>query len=824
MIQYKHYHDETSGYVDKLSKSGSSRDTDIFSTLCSFKRSKDTCFTYLPKDGKAYLLQVSEKTNEFYHGLSDTIESFDKTYVAEYINQLETEHRTDVGPDGYLPEGKLPRRSSEFGLGIARGLNPIFPEAIHTLLYTDKPLILVGKDTAALVRYVKVILALLPAQYSNHIGFSVCPDGLPSFFINPNNEIAPLIRIVATDKEISSNDSRVVINVTASPKLDGLGPYAMAVARMNDLLEKGAGDRLNSLVRSTCASFLPDGSVDREQLAIALTLYNFSMEKTVENAEMLIKAWQADKKETINTFSVIDAVLLLLNEKNLTEEQNALIGKARENAEINDKVAESCGRYAYSRFINGEALGKMQMDDVIAYLSSLPNEALTPDSPEMSEIFAKERKVSVLNVLAQAYSSTKKEGFLALITEYVQILDTFNYQITFDRDILDVASKYAECEQDILCAVMKSCYSPKVLSSEASLKKTQQRLKALSDYIEAKKLGAVKTVEYILGLKRSLSKSSGGMGFGLNGPDDYALLRKSDVEKFVGELSFSEKLHLAVSDSVDIGEYVDLKNALVAGLASYDSVKKHVSVGKNLAEYSTFMDHYDSDLRSYMYNEIKQYIGELSESIGMRKAISDYRCKFVLGSYSGVAATGRLKIAREAGATLKNDKTYVIANNNGAVRDDIREVLQRSTENESEKDFAEKQRIAEIISRTLRDSGSKNKSKKETRNLKYLLYAYMSGIIYVLLSAAIIFAVPIISALALNVDVLTRINEFFNLFHVLALTAVGVFNVVCYLVCWAMSNHDRVGCLKKASVRTFVCCVVPIILYALSYVITYSFL
>ena len=187
MIQYKHYHDESSGYVDKLSKSGNSRDTEIFSTLRFFKRSKDTCFTYLPKDGKAYLLQVSEKTNEFYHGLADTIESFGDTRVAEYINQLETEHRTDVGADGYLPEGKLPRRSSEFGLSIAKGLNPIFPEAIHALLYTDKPIILVGKDIPALIRYVKVILSLFPAQYANHIGFSVCPDGLPSFFINPNN-------------------------------------------------------------------------------------------------------------------------------------------------------------------------------------------------------------------------------------------------------------------------------------------------------------------------------------------------------------------------------------------------------------------------------------------------------------------------------------------------------------------------------------------------------------------------------------------------------------------------------------------------------------
>jgi hypothetical protein len=821
MIQYKHYHDENAGYVDRLSKSGSNQDTTIFSTLRFLKRDKDTCFTYLPKDGRAYLLQVSERTNQFYHGLSDTIDSFGDTRVAEYINQLEMEHKTDVGPDGFLPEGKLPRRTSEFGLAIARGLNPIFPEAVHALLYTDKPVILVGKDTSALIRYVKVILSLFPTQYANRIGFSVCPDGLPSFFADPGNDIAPHIRLIATDSEISENDSRVVINVTSRPKTENLGPYAAAVARMSDMLEKGNGERLNGLVRSTCPSFHADGSVDREQLETSLAVYNFDSDRNAKTAEALIKAWKADKKETVTKFSVIDAIHILLKEKQLTNEQSELIANAREDSEINGHVANECGQYAYSLFQKGASVTEMQMNDIIEYLGSLPKEALAVNSEELSPIFAKEktRKVAVLDVLARAYARFKKTEFLSLIAEYVNILDTFNYtnkSNNFDKDILNIASKYKECEGDLLSAIMMTCYIPEVLTSSASSAKTQQRIGALAEFIMSKKLSAVETVEYVLEKKASLAALSDVIGSDVRRPDDFAYLKKADVVKIVDALSFTEKLNFAISESIDIGSYTDLKSAIIVSLASFREVRANVTIGKNFNEYSKFMRRYDSDLRSHDYRGIKEYLNELDSSLGMRKAISDYRCKFVLGSYNSVSQDGRSKIAKDSTSALKNGKTYT--------GDDIKAVLERSSENENENEFSEKQKIAEIISRTIRESGTGIKRGKDMRNLKYLLYSYMFSAMYVLISAIIFFAIPTISAILLDVDALMRINEFFNLFHVIALISVGVFNLATYLVCWSLSNHDRLGSLKKANVRTFVCCLAPIILYAITYLVTYAFL
>ena len=87
MIQFKHYHDPKTGYADAVSKDCTSEDKRIFQTISSFKRSRDkeTCFTYLPVNKKAYLMQATKDgIYEYFHGLAQDIADFRETYKIDF--------------------------------------------------------------------------------------------------------------------------------------------------------------------------------------------------------------------------------------------------------------------------------------------------------------------------------------------------------------------------------------------------------------------------------------------------------------------------------------------------------------------------------------------------------------------------------------------------------------------------------------------------------------------------------------------------------------------------------------------------------------------
>lgn len=836
MIQFKHYHDPNSGYADAFSKECTSEDKRIFQTLSAFKRlkEKETCFTYLPVDKKAYLMQATKDgIYEYFHGLSQNISDFKDTRVAEYIDQLEREHKINVGADGVLPEGKLPLRCKEFGLSIARGLKPVFAEVIDALVYGNKPVVLVGSDIPSLIKYVKVTLCLLPTSYANTIGFSVCPADLPSFFASGSGNPVDKIRLVATDKKVSSGESRTVINVDEYSLTDKkLGIYAEAIKNASDMLTSGAGERLNHLVRSVCPSFKDDGTVDADQLEIAISMYNFDSDRNAESASALLKALPNDRTSVITKFTVVDAIEELLKKEALTEEEEGLIASARKNPEVNEIVKDVFGRYAYGKLVSGQRISDIYTEDALAFISSLGDEEINEESETFAPAFAARRNASMVSLLAGAYDRTKKLAFLKILSSYTDILKTYNYAQQdgedFDSAILSVASKYPETESDIMGALILSCYSFDVISANGGKAKTKQRIATLKNLVDKKHSDVKEKMAYILALKTSLENVSDSLGSEVRGPDDFEFLPSDYIKNLVNKTDFSTLLGIVNDTDIDFSTYAELQIAILEKLSSINEVKENVTVDSNIAEYELFLENYEREIESRNIDggieSIKAHLDGIKDSLDLQRSMLDYRCKFVVGEYDTIPLSEKQKIARDANNSISGDKNYEIktASKGQPEKDDIKEVFRKK--DASNESFNEKQKIAELISKVLRELGPGGAGKTSTLNSTYFLYSYLWGVLFVVASAILIEFIPVLSAVLLGTSIVGRIVEFTKFYHIIALIYVGGLNMIGYFVRWTKSNHDRKGSLKKACLSTVLYGVLPIFLYVIAYIVTYAVL
>lgn len=825
MIQYKHYHDFEEGYKDSVSKTAEAADIEIFSSLYAFSRSDDSCFAYLPKNGKGYFSQTTNKGDIFSHGLAGEIVSLGKGYAAEYIGQLETKYRKEGEEGGYLPEGKLPYRRAECDLSLARGLQPVFARVVDTLVYTDKPVVIVGNNADALVKYVKVALLLLPPQFANAIGFSVCPESLPSFFGDPTSEIGKYIRLVATDGDVASDDNWVVLNVCEGYKDEGFGelrPYAKAIDKMQRYLLDGQGSRLNALVNGVCPCFTPDGRVDGEQLEAAICVHNFTSENDLATAIALIKAKEKDSKGAIRASLLVDAAKKIFEKETLTSEEEGLIEKARNYAGVEEYIKEDCGKYAFKKMVKGESLTEAQRADIVQTIGSLSSEELTPDGELLRPVFAigVKRNVSTLRVFAEAYQKTGNEDVLKLVFRYVHILDTYNYKKengkSFDREIMDVAAEYPEKQNELLSAILLSCYLPSVCSRASEKQKTKVRLRTFAEYASEKTKGNVEFFRFALKVKNKVERLAEACFEEVRGADDFELLEKADLKEKTDALSFEERLTLVNGDEQKTSDYVALQDALLIKLSDVDEVKENVSHNRNFAAYKEFLERYESVLNET--TEIKNHIETLEQSGKLSDKIAEYRRLFVLGSYNSMSYAQRGRIATKAKNKLGGDREYIVkkATKTEEGRDDVRATLEKS-----DSPFKEKLALSESIIDELRSNGKVGKTINNTLDARYLSFSYAFGILFMAIALVALAVTPVLSAVLLGGKIGTRLGEFFKFYHVLVVFYIGVLNVAAYIVNWSRSNRNRPWALKKACKVSFLFGLLPVLLYAVAYAVTY---
>lgn len=831
MIQFKHYHDHKGGYVDALSKGYTAEDKRTFQTISAFKRTqeKETCFTYLPKDGIAYLLQATKDgIYEYCHGLAREISDFKETRVVEYIDQLEKEYKSGADADGTLPEGKLPLRCKEFGLSLAKGLNPVFAEIIDALVYGSKPVVLVGNDTKDLIKYVKVTMCLLPPAYANSIGFSVCPAELPSFFASGTSVATDSIRLVATDKKIPSGETRKVIDVDEPQVVTGeMGAYAEVIRGVSDLLVSGAGERLNNLVRSVCPSFHSDGTVDKNQLDTAISVYNFDSNRNAENAIAVLKAYQADPASVITRFTLVDAVDVLFKKDALAADEEKLIESVRADSETNDLIKETAGRYAFGKLVSGKTISPMQLNDATEFVMALDDKSISAEGEVFAPAFAIRRNTSMLSLIARAYAETKKPAFLALVSSYTDILKTYNYTQQdgedFDAAILDVATNCSTAEAELIAAVILSCYALDVISVNGAKAKTKQRIAALEKLLDRRKPDAKERIKYILRIKAALETVADSVGREVRGPDDFEFLQSEYLKKLVGSIEFDSLLALANEADVDFSFYSMLEAEILEKLSNYDIVEKYVTAESNIEEYELFLERYEHVLNSRNLDggvdSIREHISQLKDSIDLRRSILAYRCNFVVGEYDAFPQAAKQKVANKASGSGKN---YVVKGSagRGNEKDDIKDVFNRK-DDETSDSIDEKQKIAEHISKTVRELGPGGVGRTSTLNAKAFCVSCIWALVFVLISMSLFVAIPIATAIVLGTDPMARAQNFIKFYHIIVLIYIAALNIFGYFLRWAYSNHDRKASLRKACISTILWGIVPVALYAVMYIVTY---
>lgn len=832
--QYRHYHDLEDGFGDVYSDKCTPEDKNIFASVAaSLQRTEDSCFTYLPKGERFYFIQTTKTTDTFAHGLALTASDMRGICPADYIGQLE---KNAIGKEGEaLKNGTLPRAGAP-AFSRASELRPLFPRIVDALVYSGKPVILTGSDAGALTLYVSLALHMLPENFARHIGFSVCPESMPIFFGDADHAIGAGLRLFATTARVGTSSRWTVIDVDAATPADDkdLHPYARAIDALGGHLTTGGESRIRALLGSVKEAFLQDGSIDHALLDTMLLVAEFERLQTPESARSLLALAKEDKEYRINVQSAVSAAFILLDGGSMTEDDETVIAAVREcNGEFNELVGGRMGRLAFSRLVQGKKLSSRDTQDVLAYLDAQDEDALLPDRTLMAPLFTGRRTAETFRFLCEAWISTGRDAFAILATRYVHISDTYNYKellkVDFDKELLGIAETFGENCTDIYGLLMLSCYLPAVTSNRAKRATTEGRIDALVQHIkrldrDASPLYApiratgkrcAETLELVgalLRIKGAVLITSNSLGEEICTVDDFDFLPQKQLEKLLGGFSFEECLVLYTDPSVPTDRYTALQNAIKMRLLKLEDVKANIlPKGDFLTLYMQFMEENEDLFREG--DEVRAYVDFLFRSGEVGGRVTDYRSAFVISSYNNLSFTRRLLVAKRADERL--GRRYAVTEEH----DEIRDIL-----NDPEADIAEKQGLTEMVIHVLTETDKKKTNVGNGQNNRFMLYAYLISLGYMLLAAVALLATPVVTAFTLGLPVLPRIAEFVGGPHIFAILGVGVLNVFSYVFFWLTTKHDRLLSLIRAARLTFFVLLLPIISYAIGFALTYFLL
>ena len=822
MIQYKHYHDIDEGYKDLLSRGETAETMSVFSTLGAFTRRDASCFTYCPMGNTAYMLQVTTGDDIFSHGFAVEMREMGDTYPVEYIGQLETRlGRIDKDPDGvHLAQGALPRRLANCNFTLARTLKPILPQLVEALLYTDMPVVLVGKNTEELISYVKLTLRMLPLQFARTVGFSVCPASLPSFFGNSSEELGRGVRFVATDADIVPVDGWVVIRVDQATleneDLSTLHPYSRMIEEMGRYITTGNESRVTQLHKNVAPAFASDGSVNHEMLNSILVAASFENNRNEENARALLRAYREDRSGVIKYMSVVGAVNLLFDRERVTlsDEEEALIDGARQDEQVNRLICDRCGNYALQKLARGKSLTEAQSADVLAFLKGLKNEELSEEGQALAPLFGTptNRNKEVFRLLCTAYAETKRQAYLSLIYRYVHIQDTYNcYQLSqedFDAALFQVAGEFGKLAEKLCGTILLSCYLPNI-----SRHSTEHRLSALIAYVGSQYKTPLACMQALMWIKIAVEQCANELGVDIYGPEDFAFLPNQTVAALVDRLSFGECLTLINAKNPKASDYSRLYIELVKRLTDLETAIPNITK-ENIREYAKFFNLLDVRERP---DAIRTHMAYMERSGKVGDEIAEYRRRFVLESYCNLSAASRARVAKRVGA--KAEKTYSFGGRDGTGPDDIRDILE-----DENAGAQERQQVTEEVINAMKDRGQSGKVGHSNRDSRTLMLSYGFSILSILLAAVILLTPPILIASMLGTSVIARVVSYLNWYHLIAILGVGLLNFLAYFISWIVTKHDRLASIKRSIRFTLLYGLLPVFLYATVYLLTYFFL
>lgn len=804
MIQFYHFHNSARRYVDLIGEKNPEAAEGYLSVmhaLSNFKRSKGSCFVYLPLKGKAYFLQTNSAGDEFAHGLIGEISEL-KYEPSRYVGALESKFNEPSETE--VRDRPLPS-APDFQLGATRKVHPKIAEIVDALLYTKKLVVVTGQDPADLAACVKTVFKVLPLAFAVNVGFAVAPSRMPDIFDERMSEFVGNLRLIATTAECYASEELEVISLEEAPREGALRPYARVLRQFgNDL----SSNRLTGFVAGVRACFRTDGTFDEKGVAKAAAIKLFEVAPTYESAMELLGS---AKELGIEPDDAVDVIDFLLHGTTVTEEALKAIDEARTNDEIKRRTSDMYGRFLVDGALAGHALSAPQRECVFTYLANRAEEA--PE--EIEEKFASAPKSKgVFSLLVGAYAIGESDELLRMIMRYTDIEQTFNVHIGEDKktktsvDIFSeelfavIDAEEAQIAEALFAAVLRTCY-------QTDATRNQYRFEAFKRYTNRKYPEIKARIVFLLAVKREVGacmRMTGGVDF----VEDFDFLPKAWLSSLTSKksLSFVDCLHLVIDPQYKIDGYAELRRQLISRLENLEEVRANVSHENLFAEYSGFLHDYKSMLVAP--GELEAYLVSLQQRGDAFAEFARYRCDYVLKSYQTMSWSGKTEdVLRRVHRELPE---YTVKRGD----DQLEKALADPHANADHRQF-----IAEKVIDVLAGNCRVEKSDRSTNNGWYFLLAFLLSLAYMAVAAAILIVPQAAFAIVLGEDVVARILLNLKIYHVVAILCMGVLHFFAYAICWRSSNHNRKESIARASVLTLCYGVLPVLALEITFLVLY---
>ncbi len=811
MIQYQYFH-TSKGYVSRLSLDKEDNKfysiEELFETVR--KNTEGNTFTYAPTGSTSLLMQSTKNNNEIYVKglLCDDIPDT----PAKFIDKFETGVSNDIINAERLPEGSLPvigRRVDDFSL--AQNLHHIFAKLIDALLYDDykKKIIIIADNHESAVNYIKVLSLILPVQFMRKIGFCIGANSIPDgdmTSINERGESQSIsVRIWVpeiVDFDFDTYASFYYVFDTKNGR-DNYSKSLSSTAKVIEEINLCDQARAKDFTNRIATAFTNDGNVNLELLEQISALYLFELKKDIGSAKTILNMGAGDN--SLQERAVINAIQFLLepnNSKQITAvERSSIIHEYKTNEHIAQAVEEPLFNHlavSYASLGETEKYELIKMianDDQGERLEEVLSGAMRGDFKALVDAF--ELGLKVLNARCET-NGAQIVSNKDIVQKLIEFFDFSRIrrriptnQHTSGEDFFSVAwsTNNSELQHLSTAILMASVYSTDTVAECCTV-----RIRGFKRMLIASGVSPLEQLDFIIMVRDKVLEIADEIPE-LKIPDSqFDFLFNNEFGKlWCNELMDSLSVDSAIKAEEQVRSltsgtrfYEGLSNAIRSKLLDLHFVKSNVKSGYPVfAKYVEFFNTLPLDIRNGC-SDIQKYLNDLDFESKVSDDFAKYRSDFAFECFETLSPANKQKVMK-AGISATP--------------------------------FSEMQKQEKIkaVENTIKVFGTvtKVKAHNQAQMKPFAIWAFCLSI----LSSVLLILPAIIQVIAFGTFdftlVIERIVSYVAPGFVFIPLYVFALNVASYLL---LKEGNRA---KRANIITLLCGVLPVLMFALGYLIFY---
>lgn len=817
MIQYLYFH-TGSEYISKLSIDRTeyyySDREKLFET--ARQATEGNTFTYAPLGNNEVLFMQSSKDDNglCVIGLRGSADSV-LHVPAAYINKLEKKPSHLYLKSEKLHEGNLPLIGSQDSFSLAKDLHHIFPKLIDILLFGDvnKKIAIIAETASQGMKYIKVLSMFLPLAFMKKIGFCVgstkIPDEDYSIMKNDGNTESLSIRIWLSESKNNNYNSLSSYcyvfdtNAQIGKCQDNYKEELSVTAKVLDEINLCDQTKAKMFSDAIAKAFDSQGNFDVEALKKYSTLLMFELNQNANSAkEILDMGFAGDNKQQL---LFIRAAQVLLRTENIqylsSQDKNAIVLGYKNNNQIAQELEDPLFDYLSSTYTSLGQDEKILLGEIVCNdtsgerLNTMLAKIRKSDYKEI--IVAFDFSIQILDV-ALKRSLNNLYSLKNLIKTIVEFFDIDNFfriipqsQLLSGEELFDIIPQYesSELRQLMTAILLSSAY--KTSTPEAYCEMRLRGFKKMLPFIAD---GHINQFEFILAVRYKILEIFDILPE-LNDRTKFDFLFNIEygekfVSEFIANLSFEETLEsekLLKNRTSQQMYYERMSTAIIAKLLDVDYAMNQIKCGSNL--YYRYVDFFGTlpQEKRVETAEINKYLDELKHESNINEKFAKYRYDFTHECYRTFSAENKKQVQHDNTSI----KTY-----------------------EEIPEMAEKLRIVETTMRVFASiKGHKIKCTQSYCGVFIWAFAFSLLSMLILSFPAIIY--PASLGTFDFAHILGKFQYYFKTYLFALPIYVFLLEVVSYFVL------KRGNKLKRASIITILCGIIPIVCFTLSCILFY---